>query len=118
MSCFNLNFIAESKMGNLHKAGHISTWMRYSISSNFKNLSELVKKRFPLGNFISNVFHFEPIGNSAHTKGFSTLGKALLPLYLQMLIIQISTQTDSHKYRKVLELKKVSLKNESEVLKP
>ena len=40
MLCLNLNFIAEKKMGNLHKADHISTltwWMTYSISSNFKN---------------------------------------------------------------------------------
>ena len=32
MLCLNLNFVAEDKMGNLHKAGHISTltgWMRY-----------------------------------------------------------------------------------------
>ena len=54
MLCLNLNFIAENKMGNLHKAGHISTLtgcMRYSISSNFKNLSELVKICFPLGKY-------------------------------------------------------------------
>ena len=40
MLCLNLNFIAEKKMGNLHKAGHISTltwWMTYSTTSNFKN---------------------------------------------------------------------------------
>ena len=39
---------------------------------------------------------------------FLTLGKALLiplPLYLQMLIMQVSTQTNNHKYRKVLQLK-------------
>ena len=48
MLCFN--FIAEIKMGNLHKASHISTWwMIYSISSNIKNLSELVKIWFLLG---------------------------------------------------------------------
>ena len=37
----NLSFTAENNMGNLQKAGHISalTWgMKYSISSNFKNL--------------------------------------------------------------------------------
>ena len=52
MLCLNLNFTAENKIGNLHKAGHISTstWgITYSISSNLKNLLELVKIRFPLG---------------------------------------------------------------------
>ena len=67
---------------------------------------------------IGKIWNFEPTGNFAHTTGFSTLGKSLLPLYLQMLIIKISTQIDNHKYRKVLQLKKVLLKNESEVLKP
>ena len=56
---------------------------------------------------IGKIWNFEPTGNFAHTTGFPTLGKALLPLYLQMLTIQISTQTDNHKYRKVLQLKKV-----------
>ena len=40
--CLNLSFTVENKMGNFHKAGHISNltwWMRYSISSNLKNLS-------------------------------------------------------------------------------
>ena len=58
MLCFNWNCIAENKMGNLHKAGHNSTltwWVTYSISSNVKNLSELVKIWFPLGKYeISN----------------------------------------------------------------
>ena len=38
----NLSFTAENKKGNLHKAGHISNliwWTIYSLSSNFKNLS-------------------------------------------------------------------------------
>ena len=54
MLCLNLNFIAENKMGNLHKAGHIPTltwWMRYSVTSNFKDLSELVKICFSLGKY-------------------------------------------------------------------
>ena len=38
---------------------------------------------------------------------------------MQMLIMQISTQTDNHKYKKSDETKKIcSLKNVSEVLKP
>ena len=43
-----------------------------------------------------------------------------LPLYLQMLIRQISTQTYNHKCRRVLQMKKKKLlkKKESEVLKP
>ena len=64
---------------------------------------------------IGKIWNFEPIGNFALTTEFLTLGKALLPLSLQMLIIQISTQRDEHK---VLQLKKELLKNESEVLKP
>ena len=59
---------------------------------------------------IGEIWNFEPTGNFAHTTGFSTLGKAILPLYLQMLIMQISIQTDNHKYRKVLQLKKSTLK--------
>ena len=61
--CPNLNFTAENKMGTLHKVGNISTltwWMRYSISSNFKNL---------LKNWVK---------------------------YLQMLIMQISAQTEKN----------------------
>ena len=54
------------------------------------------------------VFHwekwnFEPTGKSAYTTKFLTLGNALLillSLYLQMLIMQISTQKNNHKYRK------------------
>ena len=34
----------------------------------------------------------------------------LLPLYLQMLIMQISTQTDNHKYRRNVATKKVLFK--------
>ena len=34
----------------------------------------------------------------------------LLPLYLQMLIMQISTQTDNHKYRSNVATKKVLFK--------
>ena len=63
-------------------------------------INELVIKCFPLGKKRS----FEPLGNCARTTGFLTLGKALvilLPLYLQMLPMQISTQTDNHKYRSV-----------------
>ena len=64
--------------------------MRYYISSNFKNLSK---------NWVKYLFHlekwnFEPTGNFAYNIGFLTLRKALLillPLYLQMLIMQIST---------------------------
>ena len=108
----NLSFTAENNMVNLHKAGHTSTltcWMRYSISSNFKNL---------LLNWVKYVFqrekwNFEPIGNFAYTTGFLNFRKALLillPLYLQMLIMQISTQTDNKKYRKSLVTKKMGLK--------
>ena len=46
---------------------------------------------------------FESIGNFAHTTEFLTLRKALLillPLYFKMLIMQISTQADNHKYRR------------------
>ena len=62
-----------------------------------------------------------PLKIFGHTAEFLTLGKdllILLPLYLQMLIMQISTQTDSHKYKKMFSGKKVySLKNGSEVWK-
>ena len=86
--------------------------MRYSIYSNFKNLSS---------NWGKYVFHgekwnFEPIGNFAHTTKFLTIRKPLLILlllYLQMLIImlimQISTQIDNCKYRKSVETKKSML---------
>ena len=43
--CSNLNFTVENKMGNLHKAGHLS-----NFSSNFKNLSV---------NWDEYVFHWE-----------------------------------------------------------
>ena len=50
-----------------------------------------------------------------------TLGKALLTLftlYLLILIMQLSTQTDNHKYRKSDVTKKIySLKNVSEISK-
>ena len=52
---------------------------------------------------------------------FLVLGKTqliLATLYLQVLITQISTQTENHANRKALQLKKVSLKNRSAVLKP
>ena len=86
--------------------------MRYSISSNFKNL---------LMNWVKYVFYWEKlnfvsIGNFAHTAGFLTLEKVLLillPLYLQMLIVQISTQADNHKYRKSVVTKKVLFKKMS-----
>ena len=48
--CPNISFTAENKM---EKADHISAltwWMRYSISSNFKNLSM---------NWLKYVFHWE-----------------------------------------------------------
>ena len=106
--CPNLSFTVENKVGNLHKIGHISNltwWIWYSIHSNFKNfVNDLEKICFPLEQ------NFEPIGNCAHTTGFLVLGKALLillPLYLPMLIIQISTQTDNHKHRKSVATKKV-----------
>ena len=54
-----------------------------------KIINELVKICFPLG----KKLNFEPIGNFAHTTGFLSLGKALLillPLYIQILIMQIS----------------------------
>ena len=116
--CPNLRFTAENKMEHLHKAGHISTsiwWMRYPISSNFKNLSM---------NWIKYVFYlekwnFETTGNFAHITKFLTLQKALLillPLNLQILIMLTSPQTDN-KYRKNAANKKVLLKNGSEVLK-
>ena len=47
-------------------------------------------------------------------KGFANA----ITLYLQMLTIQISIQTDNHTYRKVLQLKQVLLRNGSDVLKP
>ena len=60
---------------------------------------------------------FESIGNFAHAAGFLTLEKVLLlillPLYLQMVIVQISTQTDNHKYRKSVVTKKVLFKKMS-----
>ena len=106
--CCNWSLTVENKMGNLHKAGHISNltwWMRYSISLNFNDLS--MKCGY--------VFHcwkctFEPIGNSVHITEFLTLGKALLillPCYVQKIIMQISTQTDKQKYQKSVTTKKV-----------
>ena len=72
-------------------------------------------------NWIKYAFHrenwnFEAIVYFAHVTEFLNLGKAriiLLPLHLQMLIMQISTQTDSHKCRK-----SVTTKSWSEVSKP
>ena len=110
--CLNLSFTAENMMGNVHKAGHISTliWrMRYSIFSNFKNLSmNWVKYNFHL-----EKWNFEPTGNFAHTIGFLTIRKALiilLPLHRQMLIMQIAAQTDTHKYSKNVATKKAIFK--------
>ena len=37
------------------------------------------------------------------------LGKGPLPLHLEMLTMQISTQTDNHKYRKSVEVKEYTL---------
>ena len=51
--------------------------------------------------FFYQKWNFEPIGNFVHTTKFLTLGKALqilLPLYLQLLIMQISIQTGNRKY--------------------
>ena len=60
-------------------------------------------------NWIKYVFHwekkkrnFEPIGNFAHIAEILTLGKAsliLLPLFVQMFIMKMSTQADKQKYR-------------------
>ena len=47
---------------------------------------------------IRKKWNFEPTGNLAHTTLFLTLGKFLLILItpsFQMLIMQISTQTDN-----------------------
>ena len=67
-------------------------------------------------------WNFESIYSFAHTIGVWTLGKALLRLllfYLQMLIMQISTQTGNYEYSKKVTNKRVHfLKNGSEVLKP
>ena len=99
--CPYLCFTAENKMGNLNKAGHIPAliwWMRYSISSRFTNL---------LMNWVTYVFHLK---NFVHATGFLSLRKALLillSLYLQMLMMQISTQTDNNKSRKNFAAKKV-----------
>ena len=88
--CPNLSFDVENKMENLYKAGHIS-----KVSSNFKNLSINWDKYV----FRWEKWNFEPNENSAHTAEVLTYGKALLillPLYLQMLKMLISTQTDNH----------------------
>ena len=96
--CPNLSFTVENKMGNLHKAGfmsYLTSLMRYFVSSNFKNLSINWEKYI----FHREGWNFEPIGNFVHTTEFLTIGKALqilLPLYLQMLIKQISAHTDNH----------------------
>ena len=53
--------------------------------------------------------NFEPIGNFGHDIKFLTLGKALLilsPLYVFMLILQISTQADNYMQRKTVATKK------------
>ena len=58
--------------------------------------------------FIAKKWNFEPIGNFLHTTEFLTLEETLqilLPLHFQMLIKQISTQTDNHKYRKSFSTK-------------
>ena len=69
-------------------------------------INEFGKIYFALGK------NFEPVGNFAHTTGFLTFGKALLiflPLYIQMLIMQISTQANNQKYRKSVATKKSTL---------
>ena len=96
-------------MGNLHKADHIlnlTWWFRYSIPSDFKNLPMVWVKYV----FQWEKWNSEPTGNFAHTTKFLTLCKAmlsLLPLYPQMLIKEISNQTDNHKYRKNVAIKKI-----------
>ena len=101
----------EHKMAKLRKAGKISDltwWMVYFISSNFKNLSMNSVKYI----LRWEKWNFEPVGNFAHTTGFLTFGKALLiflPLYIQMLIMQISTQANNQKYRKSVATKKSTL---------
>ena len=101
-----LSFTAGNKIGDLHKAGHISTliwWMRYSISPNFKNLSM---------NWVNYVFqlekwNFEPNGNFVHTTGFLTLRKSLLinlPLYLQQILLPL--------YPHYLQLKQITISME------
>ena len=86
----NLGFTAENKTGKLHKTGHISNliwWMEYSISSTFRNLSKNWKK------YIS---YWEKVLNP-------------LALYLQMLIMQRSTQTGNQKYNKKVTTKKYTI---------
>ena len=80
--CLSLSFTAGNKMGSFYKSGNISNIIKYSIYSNFKNLSTIRKKY----GFLWEKKNFESITN--------------LPLYLQMLINQIQTQTDNDKYRK------------------
>ena len=63
--------------------------------------------------FIGKKWSHELLGNLEHITRYLTLGKSLvilLPFYLQMLIIQISTKIDIRKDRKVLKLKMVLLK--------
>ena len=86
----NLGFTAENKTGKLHKTGHISNliwWMEYSISSTFKNLSK---------NWIKYISDWEKVSNPR-------------ALYLQMLIMQRSTQTGNQKYNKKVTTKKYTI---------
>ena len=79
--------------------------MRYSITWNVKDFKKYV--------FQFEKRNFEPNGNFACNTGFLILWKALLiilSLYLQMLIMQISTQTDNHKYRQNVRTKNVHSK--------
>ena len=65
-SCPNLSFTVENNIENLKKTSHISNlswWMRYSISSNFKNLSMNWEKYL----FHWEKYNFQPIENFAHT---------------------------------------------------
>ena len=108
--CPDLNFTAENKLGKLHKAGHILTltWLTYSISSSCKNLlMNWVKYMFSIGkNEILN-----PLEILLIPQGFDLWkgpANSLTPSFPK-LIMQMSTQTDNHKYRKVLQLKKVLL---------
>ena len=90
MSCPNVSFTIESKVGNLHKAGYI-----LNFCSNFKNLSMNWDKYV----FDREKWGFQPIGYSAQSVKGLTLGRSLLilsPLYVQLLKMVISTQTDNH----------------------
>ena len=65
-------------------------------------ISKLRETCFPF-----KKWNFEPIRNFPHNTDVFTLENALVilfPIYLQMLIMQTSTQTANHKYRKSLSI--------------